>query len=55
LNGSLRWRAGWLIITRDNNIIQNRAEIAAVRENSAKMEALNQDDARTKWANWRSS
>ena len=40
---------GWLIVTRDNNIIQNPNEIAAVRENSAKMVALNQQDAKTKW------
>jgi hypothetical protein len=30
-------------------IIQNRNEIAAVRETRAKMEALNQRDAQTKW------
>jgi hypothetical protein len=30
---------GWLIITRDSMIIQNRNEIAAVRENKAKMVA----------------
>lgn len=40
---------GWLIITRDSRIIENRAEITAVRENSAKMVALNQCDAQTKW------
>ena len=40
---------GWLIITRDNKIAENRLEIAAVRENSAKMVALNRDDAATKW------
>lgn len=40
---------GWLIITRDSTIIENRAEIAAVRDNNAKMVALNQHDARTKW------
>lgn len=40
---------GWLIITRDHKIIENRNEIAAVRENGAKMVALNQQDARTKW------
>ena len=40
---------GWLIVTRDNSIIQNRNEIAAVRENNAKMVALNQEDAKTKW------
>ena len=42
-------RRGWLIVTRDNNISQNRAEIAAVRDNGAKMVALNQQDALTKW------
>jgi hypothetical protein len=42
-------RRGWLIITRDNAIITNRNEIAAVREHRAKMVALNQQDARTKW------
>jgi hypothetical protein len=40
---------GWLIITRDSMIIQNRNEIAAVRETKAKMVALNQRDAQTKW------
>jgi hypothetical protein len=40
---------GWLIITRDSMISQNRNEITAVRENSAKMVALNQRDAQTKW------
>jgi PIN domain-containing protein len=42
-------RRGWLIITRDSAIITNRNEIAAVREHRAKMVALNQQDARTKW------
>lgn len=42
-------RRGWLIITRDSAIITNRNEIAAVREHRAKMVALNQEDARTKW------
>ncbi|HET9970223.1 MAG TPA: hypothetical protein VFQ68_18465 [Streptosporangiaceae bacterium] len=32
---------GWLIITRDSMITQNRNEITAVRENNAKMVALN--------------
>ena len=52
---------GWLIITRDSMIAQNRNEIAAVRENKAKMVALNQRGAQTKWgqlevfmAQWRS-
>ena len=40
---------GWLIIARDSMIIQNRNEIAAVRENKAKMVTLNQRDAQTKW------
>ena len=40
---------GWLIITRDSMIIQNRNEFAAVRENNAKMVALNQRDAQNKW------
>jgi len=40
---------GWLIITRDSKITENRNEINAVRENGAKMVALNQRDAGTKW------
>jgi len=40
---------GWLIVTRDSMITQNRNEITAVRENNAKMVALNQRDAQTKW------
>ena len=40
---------GWLIVTRDSMIIQNRNEITAVRESKAKMVALNQRDAQTKW------
>jgi hypothetical protein len=40
---------GWLIVTRDSMIIQNRNEVAIVRENNAKMVALNQRDAQTKW------
>jgi hypothetical protein len=40
---------GWLIITRDNAIIENRNEITAVRENMAKMVALNRKDAASKW------
>jgi len=42
-------RRGWLIVTRDSAIITNRNEIAAVREHRAKMVALNQQDAGTKW------
>lgn len=38
---------GWLIITRDANIAVNRAEIAAVRDNGARMVALASKDART--------
>ena len=40
---------GWLIITRDSKIIENRNEINAVRDSGAKVVALNQRDARTKW------
>lgn len=43
-------KAGWLIITRDRNIQQHRAEINAVMENGAKMIALAGEDAKTKWA-----
>lgn len=39
----------WLIITRDNAILENRNEIAAVRDNNAKMVALNRNDAASKW------
>jgi PIN like domain len=42
-------RRGWLIVTRDSKIMENRNEVQAVRENEAKMVALNQQDARTKW------
>lgn len=42
-------RHGWLIITRDNKIIENRLEIAAVRDNGGKMVALNRQDAANKW------
>jgi PIN like domain len=40
---------GWLIVTRDSMITQNRNEITAARENKAKMVALNQREAQTKW------
>jgi hypothetical protein len=40
---------GWLIITRDSRIITNPNEIRLVRENGAKMVALNEQDAKTKW------
>lgn len=42
-------RRGWLIVTRDSKIIENRREITAVREYDAKMAALNRADASTKW------
>jgi hypothetical protein len=40
---------GWLIVTRDSRISERRSEITAVRENNAKMAALNPLDAHTKW------
>jgi hypothetical protein len=46
---------GWLIITRDSMITQNRNEITAVRENNAKMVALNQRDAQTNGVSSKSS
>lgn len=41
--------AGWLIVTRDSHIQDHRAEIAAVRDNGAKMVALSGRDATTTW------
>lgn len=41
---------GWLIVTRDANIQENRAEIDAVLEHGAKMVALASSDATNKWA-----
>lgn len=41
--------AGWLIITRDSHIQDHRAEIAAVRDNGARMLALSGRDATTTW------
>jgi hypothetical protein len=38
---------GWLIITRDSHIQDHRAEIAAVRDNGARMIALAGIDARS--------
>lgn len=38
-------RQGWLIITRDKHIQDHRAEIAAVRDNAARMVTLAGDDA----------
>ena len=40
---------GWLIITRDSRIQQHRAEIGAVKDNSARMVALAGDEARGTW------
>lgn len=42
-------RLGWLIITRDSKIAENRREKQAVREHEARMVALYQADAATKW------
>ena len=51
---------GWLIVTRDSAIQRRRAEVAAVRENGARMVALAGADAIGKWdqlevlmINWR--
>jgi PIN like domain len=41
---------GWLIITRDRHIQDNKAELAAVRDNRAKMVNLASADARNTWA-----
>jgi hypothetical protein len=41
---------GWLIITRDSRIQAHKAEIAAVRDSSAKLVALSGEDARGTWA-----
>ena len=40
---------GWLIVTRDSKIQQYRAELAAVRENGARMVALAGRDAKNTW------
>lgn len=40
----------WLIITRDSRIQQHRAELAAVRDNGARMVALAGPDAIGTWA-----
>ena len=40
---------GWLIITRDANIAVNRAEIAAVRDNKARMVTLASREAKGTW------
>lgn len=41
---------GWLIITRDSAIQRYRAELAAVRENGARMVALAGRDATNTWS-----
>jgi len=41
---------GWLIITRDRNISVHRAEIAAVRDNGARMVTLSGREAIGTWA-----
>ncbi len=46
---------GWLIITRDSMISQNRNELTAVRENKAKMAALNSGTRRPNGASSRYS
>lgn len=40
---------GWLIITRESNIAENRAEIAAVRHSGARMVALAGTEAIGTW------
>jgi hypothetical protein len=40
---------GWVIITRDSRIQHHRAELAAVKQNSAKMVALTGTDAGSTW------
>jgi len=42
--------AGWLIVTRDRQIQHHRAELAAVRDNRAKMVALASPEALDTWA-----
>jgi len=41
---------GWLIITRDSQIRETPAELAAVRSSGARMVALSGADAANKWA-----
>jgi PIN like domain len=43
-------RQGWLVVTRDANIRENKAEVAAVIECRAKLVALASSEARNKWA-----
>lgn len=40
----------WLVITRDSNIQQHRAEVDAVRDNGARLVALAGDEAKGTWA-----
>jgi hypothetical protein len=40
---------GWLVITRDSRIQQHRAEIAAIKINSARVIALSGNEARGTW------
>jgi PIN like domain len=40
---------GWVIITRDSRIQSQAAEIAAVRDNGARMVALSGQDAKSTW------
>jgi hypothetical protein len=42
-------RQRWVIVTRDRNIRDHRAEIGAVREHRAKMITLAAEDARGTW------
>jgi hypothetical protein len=41
---------GWLIVTRDSRIAQHRAEVAAVRDNGARLVALSGREATSTWA-----
>ena len=41
---------GWLIVTRDAQIQEHRAEISAVRDAGAKMVAMTGEDAGSTWA-----
>lgn len=43
-------RRGWLIITRDSHIQERRAEVAAVKDNEARLVALSGRDAKGVWA-----
>jgi hypothetical protein len=40
-------RRGWLIVTRDRHVQEHRLEIAAVRDNGARMVALTGEEARS--------